>query len=84
MEDHFWQLVSYYKVEKSRALHTGDISDRTAAADILCSLCWESDHKLADCALALLSHRTQSPPSVNDAIKPSLCSMQDASVVDTA
>ena len=84
MEGHFWQLVSNYKVDKSRVLHTGDISDRSAAADILCLLCWESDHKLAKCALALLSHKTQSPPSVNDAIEPSLCSMQYASVVDTA
>ena len=80
VEDHFWQLVSHYKVNKSRVLYTSDISDRTAAADTLCLLCWESDHKLADCALASLSHRTQAP-SVNDAIKPS---MQDASVVDAA
>ena len=80
MEDHFWQLVSHYKVDNSRALYTGDISDRTAAADILCPLCWESDHKMADCALALLSHKTQPPPSVNDTIEPSPCSIQYASV----
>ena len=31
---------------------------RSAEADTLCSLCWESYHKMADCALASLSQKT--------------------------
>ena len=52
--------LEWTKVEPS-ILATSVI--RSAAADTLCSLCCESDHKMADCALASLSQKTQSPPA---------------------
>ena len=48
--------LEWTKVEPS-ILATSVI--RAASESPLCSLCWESDHKMADCALATMDQRSQ-------------------------